>query len=79
MSKAFYSDPLWVYLLPDEVKRKKVLKKFFEILLSVGISNNQVYGVSNLLKGVLVWEKPDSTFNLPWKILIPVLVSLSGI
>lgn len=70
MSKAFYNDPLWVYLLPDEVRRKKVLKKFFEILLSVGILNNQVYGVSNPLKGVVIWEKPDSTFNFPWKIII---------
>jgi predicted alpha-1,6-mannanase (GH76 family) len=67
MSKAFYKDPLWVYLLPNEDRRKKVLKSFFEILLLAGISNNQVYGVSNPIEGVVIWEKPDSTFNFPWK------------
>ena len=74
MSEAFFMDPLWGYLIPDEGRRKKVLKKFFEILLSIGISNNQVYGVSNPIKGVVIWEKPDSTFNFPWKVLFPGIV-----
>jgi ribosomal protein S18 acetylase RimI-like enzyme len=74
MSEAFFMDPLWVYLLPNEDRRKKVLKSFFEILLLAGISNNQVYGVSNPIEGVVIWEKPDSTFNFPWKVLIPGIV-----
>jgi ribosomal protein S18 acetylase RimI-like enzyme len=67
MSSAFRDDPLWVYLFPEVEQRQRILPKFFRVVLTLGISSGQAYGVGSPLEGVAVWGAPDSksTFNLP--------------
>jgi ribosomal protein S18 acetylase RimI-like enzyme len=58
-SRAFYSFPLWRYLLKDDTKRAKLLPKFYRAFLAYGIHRGQVYGVSNPVEGVAMWSFPS--------------------
>ncbi len=55
MRKAFFYDPLWVYLYSNEKNRRKYLEKFFRVFLSVFINKKNVYGVGYPLQAVAVW------------------------
>jgi ribosomal protein S18 acetylase RimI-like enzyme len=57
-SRAFHSDPLWQYLVPDDKKRERLLPRFFKVFLTFGIRSRQAYGVSSPLEGVGVWCLP---------------------
>jgi len=58
-SKAFQNDPLWKYLIPDSEKRAKLLPKFNNVFLEIGIKSYQTYSVSNPIEGVAVWSAPN--------------------
>ncbi len=64
MSQAFYDDPLWQYLLPDEKARRKLLPVFFTPLLTYGIRGGQTFGVGSPVEGVAVWSYPNQNLTL---------------
>jgi ribosomal protein S18 acetylase RimI-like enzyme len=57
-SRAFITDPLWCFLLPEESKRAVLLSRFFKVFVSAGIRNNQAYGVGDPLEGIAIWSAP---------------------
>jgi len=59
-SEAFFNDPLWVYLYPDENQRRWFLYRAFRSFFRIGLSTGQVYGVGDPIQGIAVWETPDS-------------------
>jgi ribosomal protein S18 acetylase RimI-like enzyme len=61
MSRAFHNDPVWVYLLPDETKRRRLLPAFFNILVRYSLRYGQVYSTANI-EGVACWLPPGNTF-----------------
>jgi hypothetical protein len=58
LSKAFYSDPLWKYLVPDDAKRAALLPKFYRAFVRLGLRSGQTFGVGDPVEGVAVWSKP---------------------
>lgn len=81
-ARAFLTDPLWVYLIPDDRQREKLLAPFFRPVFRYAIRAQQGYGVSNPLEGVAIWSAPEqnskffglATFRLFFTpLLLPVL------
>lgn len=69
LAKAFYDDPAWMYVFPEEDEREKKLPIAFEIPLRYGIKFGEVYAPSPDLEGVAIWVpglKADMTF---WRLL----------
>lgn len=64
MSRAFYDDPLWRYLLPDEKPRRKLLPVFFTSLLTYGIRSGQTFGLGSPVEGVAIWSYPNQNLTL---------------
>lgn len=62
-ASAFHTDPLWVYLYPDEQKRALILAHFARVFIGYGIRNRQAYGTCDPLQGVAVWSAPDQKTN----------------
>jgi ribosomal protein S18 acetylase RimI-like enzyme len=76
-SRAFASDPLWVYLVPDEKQRWKDLRRLFVPTFRLGILSQQAYGVGDPLEGVAVWNLPGEKTPLSailragfWRVLL---------
>ena len=63
-STAFYDDPLWLYLVPDDKRRFGLLRKTFRPTLQLGILSQQTYGVGDPLKGIAVWSTLDEKSTL---------------
>ncbi|WP_428912223.1 GNAT family N-acetyltransferase [Niallia sp. Krafla_26] len=76
MRKAFFYDPLWVYLYNNEKNRRKYLEKFFRGFLSVFINKKNVYGIGYPVKAVAVWGIPhhvNSKTKSPFRVLFPMI------
>ncbi len=58
LARAFYTDPLWQYLVPDDTKRATLMPKFYRAFARLGLRNGQTYGAGEGLEGVAVWSKP---------------------
>jgi ribosomal protein S18 acetylase RimI-like enzyme len=57
-SRAFQTDPLWQYLIPNPEKRAVLLPKFFRVFLKASIHCSQAYGVRNPVEGLATWCSP---------------------
>lgn len=69
LAKAFYNDPAWIFVFPDENEREKKMPIVYEIPLRYGIKFGEVYAPSPVLEGVAIWNpglKADMTF---WRLL----------
>ncbi len=63
MSRAFHNDPAWTYLIPDEVRRLRLLPSFFNI----GLRYSQRYGelyTTGACEGAACWLPPGNTTPL---------------
>jgi GNAT superfamily N-acetyltransferase len=60
MARAFFSDPLYVYLFPDEAERDRLLTWDLNHLIQYGIRFGEVYTTSTL-SGCAVWLPPGET------------------
>ena len=59
MAEAYHEDPLWLYLIPNEKKRKIIEHRFFKAFLTLQFNSWEYYGVSYPLKGVALWKFPN--------------------
>lgn len=66
ISKAFYNDPLMVYLFPDPGSRKNKLSLMMELLLRVGIKYGIVHLSSQKLEGVSIWLPSNNVKITTW-------------
>src|SRR5687768_8822892 len=60
LSEAFFNDPMFTYILPDEQRRRKQLQWFFKSGLRYGMSYGSVC-TNNTLDGGAIWLKPGRT------------------
>jgi ribosomal protein S18 acetylase RimI-like enzyme len=58
LSKAFYNDPYYVYIMPDNRKRIAQIKWWMKIFLYYAFKNGEIY-ITPDCKGISVWMGPD--------------------
>ncbi len=63
-ARAFFTDPLWVYLIPNDRQREKLLVPFFEPVFRYAIRGRLCYGTTSPLEGVAIWSKPGENAPL---------------
>lgn len=61
LAQAFQDDALFVYLIPDAIKRKTLLPTLLEIMTHYAIRYGEVYATSPLMEGVACWFPPGKT------------------
>jgi len=69
LANAFYDDPAWINVMPDEEIRKKKLPITFEFILTHTLKYGEVYAPTNTIEGVALWlphNKVEITF---WRAL----------
>ena len=54
-SRAFFMNPMFTFLIPDEAQRRKKLKYIFEYIVRYGYKFGIVYSPSSELSGISVW------------------------
>ncbi|HEY0736590.1 MAG TPA: GNAT family N-acetyltransferase [Herpetosiphonaceae bacterium] len=59
LGRAFYRDPLWLYLLPDDTQRAVAVRQSFRSFAPWFIRKQQAYGVGEPLAGVAIWGRPN--------------------
>jgi GNAT superfamily N-acetyltransferase len=60
IGRAFWNDPLTLYVLPDETHRREAIGPWFESVVRYGDLFAEVYTTAQVLKGAAVWIPPDS-------------------
>ena len=75
-SHAFYNDPLWVNLIPNDAKREKYLFKLFNVIVKYDFKYSEPYGTSKPLKGVSIWNLPGKRGFSIWGMLRSGIISL---
>lgn len=68
MSRAFYADPLWQYLIPDETRRATLLLSTYRLLVRYGLHYGECSTTTNL-GGIACWLPPGNTTLTTWRIL----------
>lgn len=61
LARAFWDDPLMLYLLPDEASRQKKLEWFFTAGLKYGARYGKVETTESTPMGNAIWLPPGST------------------
>lgn len=55
LGRAFYDDPITLYIFPNDQERKKVLKHVFRTIVCIGITHGVVHATSPNLEGIAIW------------------------
>ena len=63
LSKAFYDDPISVYLIPDISERKAKLKHVYEYVIRYDILYGEVYATSPNLEGIAGWLHSENAYK----------------
>ena len=61
LARAFQDDSLFVYLIPDAIRRKTLLPTLLEIMARYASIYGEVYATSPLMEGVACWFPPGKT------------------
>lgn len=61
LAKAFFSDPMYEFILPDSAERQRALPVIFRGMLSVLVSSGGVYATSENLEGVVCVSGLDNS------------------
>lgn len=84
LSKAFYTDPNYQYIMPNPEKRFSQIKWWMEIMLRYGFKYGEVY-VSSGIEGAAIWLGPNyplvNDFQIARMGLIcfPLKIGMSGL
>lgn len=81
LARAFFEDPLGIYVVPDPARRLAVIEQGFDLFLRrVWIGHEETYTVGDTGVGACVWEPPGT-----WKIgaakqlsMLPAMVGAFG-
>lgn len=57
LARAFYKDPFYVYIMPDDKKRTDQLRWWYKILIKYTLNNGDLY-ISSNKKGAALWLGP---------------------
>jgi len=67
LSRAFYDDPVFSYLIPDALQRRNKLHHLFETMVRYSVSYGEVYATSPNLEGIAVWLPSDRVEMTSWQ------------
>src|SRR5437868_742361 len=70
MARAFFRDPLYQYLIPDEARRKRLLPSFQDITIRYALRYGEVYTTPSL-DGLACWLSPGHTTPTWWGMCVP--------
>ena len=59
LGRAFFYDPLFVYIIPDETRRARLLPWFLTACVRYGHMFGEVYTSAGSVQGVAVWFTPE--------------------
>lgn len=65
ISRAFYNDPLYAYIIPDESERKKYFPYIFKAYIWYCLHYGKVYATSDELEGVSLWVPSEFAYITP--------------
>jgi ribosomal protein S18 acetylase RimI-like enzyme len=68
LARAFYNDPLAVYMVPNPADRLRQLPWHFATLVRYGALFGEAYATSQNLRGVAVWLRPGEGEMTPGRI-----------
>ncbi|HLI05116.1 MAG TPA: GNAT family N-acetyltransferase [Ktedonobacteraceae bacterium] len=74
LGRAFFADPLWQYLLPDDTRRAALLPSCFRLFVRYSLRYGECYTTTNL-SAVACWLSPGNTTPTPGRLL---LVAIHG-
>jgi ribosomal protein S18 acetylase RimI-like enzyme len=69
IARAFQDDPEWVYSIPDDGRRRRVLPRLFLPSLRLGATSGHLFGTAGELRGVAQWIPPESQKLPPLAVL----------
>ena len=61
LGRAFYDDPLFTWILPDDARRADPLEWFFARVTDYGTRWGEVYGAGADIEGAAIWLPPGET------------------
>ena len=79
LARAFYTDPVFAYFLPDDSKRLKKLEAVMGILFKLGLPHRACFTTTNY-ESVTLWRPPNE-WDVPfWAYIVngPALLSTFG-
>ena len=77
LGRAFFDDPLMVYVLPDEERRRRVLPWFMATGARFGLKNGEVHTTPDKVEGAAVWVPPSGLPISPSVLIRPIATSRS--
>lgn len=69
LARAFFDDPMFRFITPEERRRKAVLPVLFEVAIRQGCDLGEVYGLGSV-DGVAIWVAPNTQAPTPDQALI---------
>lgn len=60
LSRAFFDDPMSVFVLPDDAHREQALPVLFTMATTYGHLFGEVYATAGTMSGAAIWIPPDS-------------------
>lgn len=76
LSASFFDYPIFVYLIPDAVKRRRRLTQVFGFLVRLGLAHGEVLAPSERIEGVSVWYRSEHAHSSPLMALRAGLLGL---
>ena len=65
ISRAFYDDPLYSYIIPDESERRKFSPYIFKAYIWYCLQFGEVYATSPNLEGITLWLPSEFSYITP--------------
>lgn len=59
LGRAFFDDPVTIWILPGEAKRRRVLPWFFRLVLRYGERHGVVHTTAGSVQGAAAWLPPE--------------------
>jgi GNAT superfamily N-acetyltransferase len=69
LKEAFFDDPAWIYVFPDEDERNKRLPYVFEYIIRYAMKYGMVYAPTENLEGIAIWTPYTTVEKSAWRIL----------
>ncbi|MFX1296567.1 MAG: GNAT family N-acetyltransferase [Promethearchaeota archaeon] len=63
LARAFYNNPGFIYLIPDDSERKMKLKYVFEYIIRYAVLYGEVYAPSSKLEGIAGWLSSENAYK----------------
>jgi ribosomal protein S18 acetylase RimI-like enzyme len=70
LGRAFFDDPMTIFIMPDEAKRMAALTWFMRTGVGYGLRYGDVYTTPERVEGNAVWLPPGATTITPLRMLV---------